>query len=431
MAKVLTPLSIQNAKPRRRGGVPVLTEISDAGCKGLRLVVHASGHRSWVVRFRYGGRSRKLTLGPAIVLRPGEADPGNGALTLASARKACTDALHRLAQGRDPAAEKLARQTPTTGESFARVAEDYFQRAKIEKDLRSGERQLADLRRLVFPTFGKLPMSSIRRSDVVKLLDSISVSSGPRMADCMLSAVAIIMRDHARRSDDFVPPLVPGMKKCDSKARARSRILDDDEIKRVWTAAGEGGVFGGFIRFLLLTAARRNEAANMPWGEIGNGNGNGSVWVLPAARNKSKQELARPLSTAAQAVLAGLASAGNADLVFQQDRYKVVSNLAPAKREFDKACGVRGWVLHDLRRTARSLMSRAGVADNVGERCLGHVIGGVRGVYDRHKYQPEMLHAYEALAALISNIVEPPGEKVVSLHRAAPKARRGKDRRGE
>jgi len=68
-----------------------------------------------------------------------------------------------------------------------------------------------------------------------------------------------------------------------------------------------------------------------------------------------------------------------------------------------------------LRRTARSLMSRAGVPDNHAERCLGHVIGGVRAVYDRHRYVDEMLHAYEALATLIDNIVSPPGAKVVRL----------------
>src|SRR6516162_6521604 len=131
MAKVLTPLSIQNAKAKRRHGTPVLTEISDAGCKGLRLVIHPTGHRSWIVRYRYGGRTRKLTLGSVLVLRRGETDPGNGALTLPAARKAASDALHRLAQGFDPGAEKKHSYKPVTGESFARVAEDYFERVKV------------------------------------------------------------------------------------------------------------------------------------------------------------------------------------------------------------------------------------------------------------------------------------------------------------
>jgi len=63
--------------------------------------------------------------------------------------------------------------------------------------------------------------------------------------------------------------------------------------------------------------------------------------------------------------------------------------------------------LHDLRRTARSLMSRAGVNSDIAERCLGHVIPGVRGVYDRHSYRAEMAHAYEALAAQLNRIIDP------------------------
>src|SRR6059036_3909784 len=54
------------------------------------------------------------------------------------------------------------------------------------------------------------------------------------------------------------------------------------------------------------------------------------------------------------------------------------------------------WTLHDLRRTARSLMSRAGVPTDHAEMCLGHVITGVRGTYDRYEYHAEKKAAYKA-----------------------------------
>jgi integrase len=79
--------------------------------------------------------------------------------------------------------------------------------------------------------------------------------------------------------------------------------------------------------------------------------------------------------------------------------------------------GISGWRLHDLRRTARTLMSRAGVDPDTAERCLGHTIGGVRGVYDKHRYHPEMKRAYEALSAQIDRIVNPQGDRVVALRR--------------
>jgi hypothetical protein len=52
-------------------------------------------------------------------------------------------------------------------------------------------------------------------------------------------------------------------------------------------------------------------------------------------------------------------------------------------------------------------MSRAGVPSDHAERALGHVIGGVRGTYDRHEYLAEKRHAFAALAALVERIVNP------------------------
>ena len=74
------------------------------------------------------------------------------------------------------------------------------------------------------------------------------------------------------------------------------------------------------------------------------------------------------------------------------------------------------WRIHDLRRTARSLMSRAKVDKDIAERCLGHALPGVRGVYDWHEYLDEKRDALERLAALVRSIVEPPPANVVRLH---------------
>jgi integrase len=130
----------------------------------------------------------------------------------------------------------------------------------------------------------------------------------------------------------------------------------------------------------------------MTWAEL-----DGSEWTLPAARNKTKLDLLRPLSRAALACM----PLGTDGFVFAR------MSLGPAKRDFDKACGVQALTLHDLRRTARSLMSRAGVPSDHAERCLGHVIGGVRGVYERYEYRAEKALAYEKLASLIETIVNP------------------------
>src|SRR5215203_4907854 len=97
-------------------------------------------------------------------------------------------------------------------------------------------------------------------------------------------------------------PIVRGMARTSGKDRARARILSDEELRSVWKASDQGsGPFGALVKFLLLTAARRGEAKDLTWKEI-----QGPDWILPAARNKVKVELVRPLSQAAQDLLASL-----------------------------------------------------------------------------------------------------------------------------
>jgi integrase len=89
------------------------------------------------------------------------------------------------------------------------------------------------------------------------------------------------------------------MARTKPKERARSRILTDDELRSVWTtASGRSGLFPMLVQLLLLTAGRRNECRGMSWAEI-----NWTDWTLPAARNKTKVDLVRPLSAAALTLL--------------------------------------------------------------------------------------------------------------------------------
>ena len=88
------------------------------------------------------------------------------------------------------------------------------------------------------------------------------------------------------------------------------------------------------------------------------------------------------------------------------------------KLNFDAKVTIAPWVIHDLRRTARSLMARAGVRPEIAEKIMGHVLPGVEGIYDRHSYEQEKADALCKLAGLLDTIINPPGENVVALRRA-------------
>jgi integrase len=392
MAKKLTAKAIENFKPR-----PQRREISDGG-SGLFLVLQPSGHRSWALRYRYGGRPTKLTLGRWPTL------------SLAAARKGAADALHDVANGIDPSAtRKVAKQKAVESEAttVAAICNEFLQRES--KRLRTIDQHERILRRLVYPAIGNRPVESLKRSEIVRLMDKIEDASGQRMADVTLAVLRRILNWHATRSDNFVPPFVRGMARQRAAEHRRSRILDDDELRRLWAATADGQRFSNLIRFLLLTTARRGEAAEMRWDEVTDG-----VWTLPASRSKTKTEIVRPLSRAAQAVLA--AQPRITEWVFTTARTGPLKSFSESKAKLDGVAGLSGYRLHDLRRTSRSLLSRAQVNPDIAERCLGHALPAIRATYDRHRYLDEMAHAFEALATLIERITNPT-DTVIALRR--------------
>ena len=377
--RLLTDRFCTGAKPRDG---ELQTDYFDAQVSGLALRVSET-YKSWTLHYTLGGKRRRLTFGayPSI--------------SLAFARTRADEAKAAIAEGRNPQA--------IASETLQAICELYL--AREGDKLRNAEWRKQVLERHVYPNLGARPIAEIRRSEIVRLLDHIEENSGPAMATQVLALIRKVMNWHASRSDDFMSPIVRGMART---SEARDRILTDDELRKVWRTTN--GLYSAYVRFLLLTAARRNEASEMTWAEI-----DGGDWTLPAARNKTKVDLVRPLSRVARAILDALPKRG--DFVFTTDGLKPIANSSRAKRRLDVASGTEGWTLHDLRRTARSLMSRAGIPTDHVERCLGHVIGGVRGVYDRHEYHSEKQQAYEALAALVDRIVTGTQAGVVQLKR--------------
>jgi integrase len=94
------------------------------------------------------------------------------------------------------------------------------------------------------------------------------------------------------------------------------------------------------------------------------------------------------------------------------------NSFSQRKGELDERLkDMKPWTIHDLRRTAKSLMARAGVRPDISERVLGHAIAGVEGVYDRHSYSSEKAEALQRLADLIETILNPLKGNVVALRR--------------
>jgi integrase len=386
----LTDAKVRNAKPKVRR-----YEISDNG-SGLRLIVQPSAHKSFVTVTRLRRKQIKVTHGDI------------DRVTLHDARELNAAAIKQAKNGIDPRKAKkeaTAKRQIAEANTFAAVAMLYLNSEKTKK-LRTAYQIKDRLTRLAFPLIGDKPIADLKRSNITAALDHIEHTNGATIADRTLSDISCVLKFHARRADDYVLPLVPGMNRTSKTERARDRVLTDDEIRKLWATGNR------YAQFLLLTAARRDEAAAMQWKEL-----DGNDWMLPAARNKVKRDFIRPLSKAAMAILP---TRGHDDeFVFGLAPDTPLVAFSRIKKQLDAKCGITGWTFHDLRRTARTLMSRAGINADHAERCLGHVIGGVRGTYDRHEYQNEKAHALEALAHQLALITNPPKGNVRQLKRRA------------
>jgi integrase len=373
--------------------------------RGFGVRVTAAGARAFVLNYRLRGREHRFTIG---------AWPDWSALR---AVREARNLRQRIDRGENPVEDRTF--SPGTA-SVASMLDDFVARYVRNKNqpLRSADEYESAFKRLVKPRIGKLSVYEVRRSHVNKMLDEIEDSNGPVMADRTLAYLRKAFNWYAARDDQFNVPVVRGMARIKPKERARMRVLSDEEIGIIWPALGGAGTFGALIKTLLLTAQRRDEIAQMSRKEIGGD----AIWEIPAERYKTKRPNFVPLSKAALRVVDAQPKIENCDYVFPSRAKTPFSGFGKSKAAFDKAIraamkkqakkgakveALPNWTLHDLRRTAKTLMVRAGVRPDISERVLGHVIAGVEGTYDRHSYVDEKRHALEKLARMIERILNP------------------------
>ena len=235
------------------------------------------------------------------------------------------------------------------------------------------------------------------------------------MANSVLALVSSIMGWYKLRDEYYVSPIVNGMRK---KTAPRARILADDELRAVWKACDESGSFGALLQLCLLTAQRSRKVATMRFSDL-----QGNVWTIATEPREKTNAGVLILPEMAMEIIDRQRRNDDNPFVFPGQGQRPFGAFSMFKPKLDqKLPDVPHWTVHDLRRTARSLLSRkaAGISSDIAERLLGHAVGrGVEATYDRHDYTEEKAEALKALASLVRAIVEPPPANVVPLPRQA------------
>lgn len=390
--KSLTDAAVASLKPRSaRYAFP------DPELRGHYVRVTPAGAKSFVALARDpDGKQIWATLG------------GTDLLSIDQAREDAKEAIKRIRAGLPAMVERVKAETVSD------VADRFLKRHVEKQKLRSQPEIKRLIEKHLKPALGKREFVGIRRSDVAELLDKIEDNHGPREADYLLAVMRKMMNWFAERRDDYVPPLARGMRRTDPKRRKRDRILQDNELKAVWAAAAKASNFGAIVRLALLTAQRKSKIAAMRWADVTSE----GVWNMPTEDREKGVGGALKLPEAAREIIAAQKRLGSNPYVFAGRGETHFSGWSKCKVALDKAAPIDPWTVHDLRRTARSLMARAGIRPDIAERVMGHVIAGVEGVYDRHSYTDEKAEALQALAGLIGRIVSGDTAKVIQLARA-------------
>jgi hypothetical protein len=411
--------AVLEMRPPKSGRVERRDDISP-----LWLRITANGDRSFAVRVRIKGHPQ-----PVRLTFPEHAHIS----TLAAAREWAIKTDTQCRAGIDPRAKGRAQARGENDQrhAFEKVAAAFLatngvhkKNARCWKPRTLTEYERAINGRLV-PRWRGRAIHSITRDEIADFLAEVAEKT-PVTANRLLAVLGALMNWYQlQRGSGFTSPVVRGM--APTEERARDRILSDDELRLIWHVAGKTGTFGRVVRVLLLTGARKGEIAAMRHSQIGVD----GIWALPGERTKNHAPLYLPLPQEALDLIAAQGRVDDQDIIFSISGRCEFTNWGHNKADFDRRVQRRlralarangkdpdvralsNWRLHDLRRTARSLMARAKVRPDHAERVLNHKIAGVEAVYDRHSYEDEKRDALERLAALLRQIIAGPTSRVV------------------
>ena len=372
----------------------------------------------WRFRYRFAGTQRIMNIG------------SYRDVSLADARKIAKEYRARVSLGYDVAGEKQERKREAVAKieaennayTMADLADEFFQkrvlgvwkhpnivRARIEKDIK--------------PVIGHLSVEAVTPRHIEALLQSVVKRGAPTMANDVLRWLKRIF-NHAIKMHIVThnPALAFDVADAGGQEQSRKRNLSREEIAKLFAAMKTAKGFSVendlCIKLLLALAVRKSELIGASWKEFDLEAG---VWHLPAIRTKTEASLSIPLSDTVIGWFKELKrlSCGS-DWVLparkmQNNAHVAESTLGVALAKVQH--GLEPFTIHDMRRTAKTLLASLGVQPHISERCLNHKIKGVEGIYDGYDYFEERKAGLNVLSDLLVQLESGALDKVIPINR--------------
>lgn len=387
----LTDTAIKALKPKVKRYT-----VSDE--RGLVLEVFPTGGMLWHHRYRLNGKQERVTLGRYP------------ALSLKLARKLRDERATLVALGQSPAQQKrLAKVAAADATTVSEFGERFF-REIVAKDRRDVTIPRRYFDKSIVPAIGSKPVRDVGTEDVRAIIW--------KKKDEGFDAAAGNIRGVLKRLFDYamtaglvsVNPVLALPMRHVHKAKSRDRALSPEEIRLFLKAAFESNIRRQFkigLHLILLTMVRKSELLLARWSNV---NFAQAEWHIPAEHSKTGKPHIVFLSRQAVSLFNELqALAGGSELVmpgrgsltkpFAHNAINTALKTALAGQ------AIPAFTIHDLRRTASTLLHENGWASDVVEKALNHTIGGVRGVYNRAEYEPQRREMLQFWADYIEQLL--------------------------
>jgi len=396
---MLTDTKLKNLKSQDK-----LYKVTDRD--GLYVTVSPKGLVTFRYDYRINGRRETLTIGRY----------GADGISLAQAREKLMEAKKQVNSGVSPSVEKrdgkMKRKDEKTLHDFT---VNYMKHARLADSTRAMKQSIID--RDITPAWGRKLLSEITAPVLREYCDKVKARGAPATAIQVRNIISAVFKFAALHGDYYPNPAEEVLPASIAKFEARDRVLKPEEIGWFFNQLEFTGTLPTIklaIKLVLLTMVRKSELLNAPWNEV---NFNTSLWTIDSSRMKGGRDHNVYLSRQAQDIFVALKMcAGSSAWVLpscNQSSHKTMSaatlnrviNLT-VKQAQEKGIKLESFSVHDMRRTASTLLHESGFNSDWIEKCLAHEERSVRAVYNKAEYAEQRRDMLQQWADMVDGWIK-------------------------
>ncbi len=395
---MLTDTKLRSLKPQDK-----LYKVSDRD--GLYVAVTKSGVISFRYDYRFNGRRETVTFGRY------SAD----GITLAEARAELIEAKRLLNAGISPASKKRdGIESKKIGTVFKDYTVNFLNDAQYADSTRAMKEAIIE--KEIYPVFGKLQLEEITTPRLRALCEKIKDRGAKATALQVREIVGSVFTYAIDRGYEISNPADAIKASSIGIFQARERAMSPKEIGILFRELENYSCYPTLklaVKFVLLTLVRKSEFIHATWDEIDFKN---RQWVIPKGRMKGRKEHVIYLSDQAMDILTGMKVCAMGSDYLMPGRYDIKKPLSNAalnnvidgtvKRINEKGIEFEPVTVHDLRRTASTLLHEAGYNSDWIEKCLAHVQNGVRAVYNKAEYAEQRRKMLQEWADMVDEWIK-------------------------